>query len=91
MSRGSGAGRAVAIAVVFALSGMAGLAYEIVWVRQITLLIGSTTWAVSLTVAGFLLGLTLGALLGGRLADRSRRWLFLYGAMEVAVGIFGVA
>ena len=45
----------------FALSGFAGLVYEIVWIRQATLVFGSTTLAVSSVLAVFFLGSRSGA------------------------------
>lgn len=46
-------------------SGFATLAYEIVWFRALRYLFGSSTYAFSLMLAVFLLGLGLGALLCG--------------------------
>lgn len=73
----------------FFLSGISGLIYEVVWTRKLTLVFGSTTLAVSLTLAAYLGGLALGAYLFGRLADRLRRPALVYGAMEVAIGFYG--
>src|SRR3990172_7230687 len=57
----------------FFLSGASGLCLEVVWVRQLTHVFGSTTLAISTVLATFMGGLALGSWLGGRYADRTRR------------------
>ena len=71
------------ILAIFVLSGAAGLIYEIVWSRQLVLVFGNTTQAVSTILAGFFAGLAIGSGLGGRLADRVRSPLRLYGILEL--------
>src|SRR5438093_12190404 len=56
--------------VFFFLSGATGLLYEIVWMRQLILVFGSTTHAVSAVLSAFMLGLALGSFAFGRAADR---------------------
>ena len=75
---------------LFVISGISGLIYEVVWVRSLSLVIGHTTFAVSLVVAAFLAGLVLGSLLFGRLADRVRHPLRLYALLEVGAGLLGL-
>jgi spermidine synthase len=78
-------GRRLAVVAIFVLSGAAGLMYEVVWSRQLVLVFGNTTQAVSAILTGYFGGLAIGAVLGGRLADRSRRPLRLYGLLEIAL------
>ncbi len=73
------------ILAIFMLSGAAGLVYEIVWARQLVLVFGNTTQAVSTILTGFFGGMAIGSWLGGRLADRVRRPLRLYGLLEVVL------
>jgi spermidine synthase len=57
---------------VYAVAGLAGAAslmYEVVWVRQLALSLGSTAIATSTMLTAFLGGLALGGWLGGRRAD----------------------
>lgn len=68
--------------VIFTLSGAAGLIYEVVWSRQLVLVFGNTTQAVSTILTGFFGGMAIGSVFGGRLADRARRPLRLYGLLE---------
>jgi spermidine synthase len=74
-----------AILAVFVLSGAAGLIYEIVWSRQLVLVFGNTTQAVSAILTGFFGGMAIGAAVGGRIADRVRSPLRLYGALELVL------
>ena len=73
------------VLAIFVLSGAAGLVYEIVWSRQLVLVFGNTTQAVSAILAGFFGGMAIGSALGGRLADRVRAPLRLYGLIELVL------
>jgi spermidine synthase len=74
-----------AILLVFVLSGAAGLVYEIVWSRQLVLVFGNTTQAVSAILTGFFGGMAIGAAVGGRIADRVRSPLRMYGVLELVL------
>ena len=56
------------ILAIFVLSGAAGLIYEIVWSRQLVLVFGNTTQAVSAILTGFFGGIAIGS--RGRRPDR---------------------
>ena len=79
------------VLAIFVLSGAAGLIYEIVWARQLVLVFGNTTQAVSAILAGFFAGLAIGSWLGGRLADRVRSPLRLYGILELILVVVVLA
>ena len=79
------------ILIIFALSGAAGLIDEIVWSRQLVLVFGNTTQAVSAILTGFFGGMAIGAPIGGRLADRARSSLRLYGLLEIALAVVVIA
>jgi len=55
---------AAVIAICFFLSGFAGLAYQILWVRILALIFGATTLAISTVLTAFMGGLALGSFLG---------------------------
>jgi len=76
--------------LIFILSGAAGLVYELVWVRQLYQVFGSTIHSVTTVVAAYMGGLGLGAYVLGRRVDRSARPAVLYGALEIAIGVFGL-
>ena len=79
------------IVAVFVLSGAAGLVYEVVWARQLVLVFGNTTQAVSVILTGYFGGMAAGSYLGGRLADRLRAPLLLYGLLEILVAAVALA
>lgn len=81
--------RLIIVAVLFLLSGAAGLIYEIIWERLLELYFGVTMTAITLIVAAYMAGLGLGALFGGRIAHRIKRVVLTYGLVEVAIAIFG--
>lgn len=74
----------------FALSGAAALVYEVVWTRSLALTLGSTTYAVSTMLATFMGGLALGAIWGGRRADRGGDLLGAFAFCELGIGIAGM-
>ncbi|EQD72830.1 membrane protein [mine drainage metagenome] len=74
------------IPALYGLSGLVGLAYEVLWVRMVTLQFGLSVFGVVITVAAFMAGLGLGALaLSGY---TFRRPLRLLAFLEVSVALF---
>jgi spermidine synthase len=59
------------ILVFFACSGFAALTYQITWIRALTLVLGSSVYSFTTTLAVFLTGLGLGSLLYRRLPGGS--------------------
>ncbi len=81
----------IKILAIFVLSGAAGLIDEIVWSRQLVLVFGNTTQAVSAILTGFFGGMAIGSAVGGRVADRIDQPLRLYGFLEVVLAGIVVA
>jgi spermidine synthase len=79
------------ILAIFVLSGAAGLVYEVVWARQLVLVFGNTTQAVSAILTGFFGGIAIGSVFGGRLGDRVRRPLRMYGLLELILVVVVLA
>ena len=75
---------------LFFLSGAAALAYEVVWVKLLTLQFGSAAWSISTVVASFMAGLGAGGAWAGRRADRIRRPLRAYALLELGIAVYGV-
>ncbi len=71
-------------------SGACALIYQVVWVRQLLLIVGTTTGAVSTVLCVFMAGLGLGAWLFGSAADRSRAPLKLYACLELGIGLYAL-
>src|SRR6185503_6120957 len=81
----------LAIIAVFFFSGAAGLIYEIVWSRSLSLIFGVTTYAVATVLATFMGGLALGSyLLGGWADDERRSPLLRYALLELGVGLYAL-
>src|SRR5262245_17117667 len=80
-----------AACALFLLSGASGLMYEVVWMRQLSLVLSVTVYAVTTVLCAFMGGLALGAAVGGVMADRTRRPLLAYGAIELVIGLSGIA
>lgn len=75
------------LSLAFFLSGVAGISYELVWVRYVGRVVGGSTPAIAATVAFFLAGLALGAAFFGKYFDRARRPLLAYALLEAAIGL----
>jgi spermidine synthase len=76
---------------IFFASGASGLIYQVVWTRKLALLFGTTAYAVSTVLFIFFLGLGVGSLIGGRVADRVRRPLLLYALCELVIAVWAIA
>src|SRR5262245_12852934 len=76
---------------IFFLSGAAALIYQVCWQRLMSVYYGVGAISIAIVVSAFMLGLGLGALLGGRIADRAARPLLVYAGVEAAIGAFGLA
>jgi spermidine synthase len=74
---------------LFVLSGASSLAYEVAWVKVLTLQLGASAWSIATVVASFMAGLGLGGAWGGRRATRMRNPLYAYALLELAISCFG--
>src|ERR1700682_4786725 len=64
-------------------SGMCALIYQTVWLRELRLIFGSSTFASAAVLAIFMGGLGLGGALLGKRGDRSPSPLMFYGNLEI--------
>ena len=60
----------MALHAVFFASGISGLVYQVVWVRQFAQIYGNTVHSAAIVVAIFMVGLGVGGYLFGAFADR---------------------
>src|SRR5688572_1464794 len=77
--------------LVFLLSGMSGLVYQVLWQRQLSLVFGVSAYATATVLAAFMAGLAIGGYAAGRVADRVHSPLFWYGIVEILVGVAALA
>lgn len=83
-------GRQPALAVALPLlfcSGLAGLIFEVLWLRALGTLFGNTAHAAAATLAVFFLGLSAGGLVLGRRAPTVREPWRAYAALEIGVAL----
>jgi spermidine synthase len=73
-----------------AASGCAGLGYEIVWMRQFSLALGTEMMAVLGSIAGFFAGLALGAFALDGLIRRASSARRVYALLEAVIGGWGI-
>ena len=69
------------------LSSAASFAYEIIFVRMLSLAVGSTLHAFELMLGSFIAGIALGALWIRKRADRSEMPLKLVGVLQILMGL----
>ena len=75
---------------LFFASGFSALLYQIAWQRMLFSWYGVDLDSVSVIVSIFMLGLGVGAIIGGWLADRFRRYrIFVFSLIELTVATFG--
>jgi spermidine synthase len=84
------------IYLLFFLSGISGLIYQVIWVRMFGNVFGNTIYSASIVVAVFMLGLGAGSYFVGAWADRryvSRpdSMLRAYGYVELVIAAIGLA
>ncbi len=73
--------------LLFFLSGMCALIYEIVWTRRLTLIFGITVYSISTVLVAYMGGLACGSLWFGRLIDKRRNPIRVYGWLEIGIGL----
>jgi predicted membrane-bound spermidine synthase len=72
-------------------SGAAALVYQVLWVKQLTLVVGIEVYSVAVAVSAFFAGLAVGGLVIGRWADKVARPLILFASLEAGIAALGVA
>ena len=85
--------RRTTLFVLFFVSGFVALLYQVIWQRLLGLVTGLDLHAATMVVAVFMLGMGLGSLAGGYLADRlaRRHLLLVFAAAEGFIALFALA
>jgi spermidine synthase len=73
------------IFVAFAVSGALALAVEVAWTRALTQVIGSSTYAFSLILCAFLLGIALGSLALQHVRGRAAAGVWGFGVAQIGI------
>jgi spermidine synthase len=72
--------------IAFGVSGFSALGLEVLWTRALEQFTHNSTYAYTSMLAIFLLGIGGGSAVCARFADRSKRPLFAFGVIELAIG-----
>ncbi|MFN0073097.1 MAG: fused MFS/spermidine synthase [Chloroflexota bacterium] len=79
-----------AVLIVFALSGVASLALEVIWFRILTLYLESTTYAFTIMLATVLAGIAFGSLAVAPVIGKRWPWPYVLAVLELLIGISAV-
>jgi spermidine synthase len=82
-------GRMALFTLLLFFSGTAALIYQVLWIRQLSLVVGVEVYSITVAVSAFFAGLAAGGALLGRMADRWKRPLLLYALLEAGVALAG--
>ncbi|QTD35954.1 fused MFS/spermidine synthase [Pseudomonas fluorescens] len=77
-------------ALLLCISGAAALVYQVLWIKQLSLVVGVEVYAITTGISAFFAGLALGGWWFGRWADRLKQPVLLYAGLEVLVAVLGV-
>jgi spermidine synthase len=72
---------------LFFVSGFLSLVYQVLWVRELGLLFGNSTYAIATTLAVFFLGLSAGSYFWGRGAASLRAPVKAYAGLELGIAL----
>ena len=75
----------------FFLSGLAALLYQTAWLRQFSLVFGTSELAVATVLAAYMGGLALGSAIAGKYAGRITRPVLVYGILEAGIALSALA
>src|SRR5262249_59107263 len=78
------------LCAVFLVSGASALIFETLWFHQATLAFGSSVWASSLVLTGFMAGLALGSALATWKSHRFGSPVRAYAILETLIAVSGV-
>lgn len=76
--------------LAFGASGAIAMVYEVAWTRTFLMVIGSTTYAFTIMLSTFLVGIFLGSMLASRFADRVKEPVQWFSIMQMALGLSSV-
>jgi len=75
----------------FFISGFAALLYQIIWVRQLEIMVGSSTLAATAVISSFMGGLAIGAALAARFIPRLPSPVSAFALAQLTIGAFALA
>jgi spermidine synthase len=76
--------------ILYGLSGMFALGYEMIWTRQLTYALGNSTYAFAMMGIMVLSGLGVGSLAGRRIAAAVRKPAVAFGVAEICLAVASI-
>ncbi len=76
----------VLVLFLFMVSGFLALLYEVAWSRALILVFGTSIYAFATILTTYLLGLALGSMILGRLADQVKNPVALLALLQMVIG-----
>jgi len=76
------------LSILFLLSGIAGLIYQVVWFKHLSYFLGNTTYSQVVVLSTFMGGLAIGAWWWGKKADVSKNVLNLFAWLEIGIAVY---
>jgi spermidine synthase len=77
-------------AAVLFLSGTAALVFQLLWIKQLSIIVGVDVYAVTIAVSAFFAGLAIGNAVLGRRADAVARPVWFYAVLEAGIAAAGI-
>ncbi len=76
--------------VIFLVSGFCAMAYEVFWTKLLGLIVGPTTYSFTIVLVTFIVGLALGNIFFGWLADKTKNPLRLLIFTQIIAGFLAL-
>ncbi|MBX9686769.1 MAG: fused MFS/spermidine synthase [Candidatus Obscuribacterales bacterium] len=76
--------------IAFGISGAIAMIYEVAWTRALLLVIGSTTYAFSIMLSTFLIGIFQGSFIFSKFADKMKNGVLCFAVLQVVLALAAV-
>ena len=73
--------------LIFFVSGVAALVYQVLWLRMFTLVLGNSLFSTSIVLSAFMCGLALGSWLIGKYVRHKKDILLIYVFLELGIAL----
>ena len=79
------------ISIVFFMSGLSALVYQLLWMRHLGFIFGNTVYASATVLTAFMGGLAIGSHIFGRISEKMRNPVKGFAWLEIAVAAYALA
>lgn len=87
MSKNNTLSNQALILILCFLSGFSALIFEVVWIRILSLIFGTTISAIAIVIAVFMAGLGIGSIYFGKKVDKTNNHLRLYSFLAFGIAV----